>query len=148
MKNAIIVVVVLVVGAAAFWGGGYYREQKIRANPRLLFSQGGPGGTADGREAFGGGRGGFGRLGGGQGGPGGTGGFSGVPILSGTLDEITDDELIMTTERGSVTVKINDETEYRQASEADAKDLQKKEEIIVEGERDDEGGLTAKAVIQ
>ena len=148
MKNAIIVVVVLVVGAAAFWGGGYYREQKIRANPRLLFGQGdqgGPGGGFGGRQGGPGGS-----FGGGQSrGQGGPGGFrGGAPVLSGTLDEVTDDELTLTTNFGSVTVKIGDKTKFKQAEETDSKDLKEKEEVIIEGERDDDGNLTAKAVIQ
>ncbi len=155
MKNAIIVVVVLVVGAAAFWGGGYYREQKIRANPRLLFGQGGQGGSG----GFGGRQGGPGGPGGGffrgggqdhdQGGPGGGGGFrGGAPVLSGTLDEVTDDELTLTTNFGSVTVKIDDKTKFKQAEETDSENLKEKEEVLIEGERDDDGNLTAKVVIQ
>ena len=151
MKNAIIVVVVLVVGAAAFWGGGYYQEQKIRANPRLLFSQGGmggPGGAFGGSQGRPGGPGG-GFRGSGQGGPGGAGGFrGGAPVLSGTLDQVTDDELTLTTDFGSVTVKIDGDTKFKQAEKADAKDLKEKEEVLIEGERDDDGNLIAKAVIQ
>ena len=156
MKNAIIVVVVLVVGAAAFWGGGYYREQKIRANPRLLFGQAGPGGQG-GPGGFGGRQGRPGGPGGGfrgggqdhdQGGSGGGGFRGGAPVLSGTLDEVTDDELTLTTNFGSVTVKIDDKTKFKQAEEADSKDLKEKEEVLIEGERDDDGNLTAKVVIQ
>lgn len=157
MKNAILVVVLLVVGAAAFWGGGLYKEQAIRANPRLLFGQGGPGGPGN---FFAGGqnssgdfsgarRGGPGGPGGGlRGGQGGPGGFRGSPVLSGTLDEVTDEELTLTTDFGSVTVKIDDKTEFKQAEKTDSGDLEEKEEVIIEGERDDDGNLTAKVVIQ
>ena len=161
MKNAILVVVVLVVWAAAFWGGGLYKAQAIRANPRLLFGQGGPGGGGNFFAEPGGGQGG---PGGAQGGPGGNfsgarreggggqggrGGFrGGTPVLSGTLDEVTDNELTLTTDFGSVTVKIDDKTKFKQAKTTDSGDLEEKEEVLVEGERDDDGNLTAKVVIQ
>lgn len=151
MKNIVIAIVVVVVGAASFWGGGYYQEQKIRANPRLLFGQGGPGGGLGGGQSgqgrFGGMRGGG--TGGGfqpQGGPDGQ--HRGAPILSGRLDKIEDDELTMTTRFGSVKIKLDADTEFSRAAKSDAQELEEKEDVFIETEADDEGNLTAKSVVQ
>ncbi len=141
MKNVVIIVVVLVVGAVSFWGGTYYQRQSFGANRRGFIGQGGPRG-------FGGGNpgGGF----GGQRGAGNNGDTQrrGTPIISGRLDKIGDDELTLTTQRGTVKVAIDGKAVVKNAEKVDAKDLETKKDVLIEVEIDEDGEMTAKTIIQ
>lgn len=142
MKNIVIVVVVLAVGAVSFWGGAYYQRQSFGANRRGFIGQGGPSG------GFRGGNSSDGHFG-----PGGArnapnGQQRGTPIISGRLDKITDDELTLTTQRGTLKVATDGKAVVKQAEKADAKDLVTKEDVLIEVEFDDDGEMTAKTIIQ
>ncbi len=141
MKNVVIIIVVLVVGAVSFWGGTYYQRQSFGANRRGFIGQGGPRG-------FGGGNpgGGF----GGQRGAGNNGDTQrrGTPIISGRLDKIGDDELTLTTQRGTVKVTIDGKAVVKNAEKVDAKDLETKKDVLIEVEIDEDGEMTAKTIIQ
>ena len=142
MKNIVIVVVVLVVGAASFWGGAFYQRQSFGANRRGFIGQGGNpggfrGGPGDGH--FGGPRSARNAPNGQQ---------RGTPIISGRLDKISDDELTLTTQRGTAKVTIDGKAVIKQAEKADVKDLETKKDVLIEVEFDDNGEMTAKTIIQ
>ncbi|HEB12344.1 MAG TPA: hypothetical protein ENI11_01545 [Actinobacteria bacterium] len=143
MKNIVIVVVVVVVAAVSFWGGTYYQRQQFGAGRRSFIGQGGPGG------GFGGGNPGgrhFGGSGSARNAPNGQ--QRGTPIISGRLDKITDDELTLTTQRGTLKVATDDKVIVKHAEKVDDKDLETKKDVLIEVEFDDDGEMTAKTIIQ
>lgn len=142
MKNVIIVVVILVVGAVSFWGGTYYQRQSFGVNRRGFNGQGG-------QRGFGGGNPGGGGFGGQRGaGNNGDAQRRGTPIISGRLDKITDDELTLTTQRGTVKVATDGKAVVKNAEKVDAKDLETKKDVLIEVEIDEDGEMTAKTIIQ
>jgi hypothetical protein len=77
---------------------------------------------------------------------GGQGGRAGQAPLAGTIDKIDGAALILTTDSGSVTVKLDDQTRVHRQVAASASDLKAGDRVVVSGARAADGGLTAAAI--
>ena len=126
---------VLMVAAAA---GGYFYGNKT-GSARALAQ----------RAAFVAQRGGggfFGGAGGQQ--PGATGGTPRAtqPRLAGTISSVEDDRLELSTQDGTVTVIVNDQTVISRMDTLKAADLKSGEQAVVFGDRDVQGNLVARSL--
>jgi hypothetical protein len=135
----------IVIGVGAFYAGGWYQGQQRLSRFRAM-ANGGQGFPGGGQGPMGGqGRGsqGFGAPGG-QGDPRGMAGRQ--RILSARVDAMEDGEITLTTQFGSVTVKLDKKTDFKRTAAAKKTDIEKGSEVLIESEPDDDGGLTAKTV--
>jgi hypothetical protein len=147
MKRGLMALVAVVV-LAAVGGGAYYYgtkvgEKRVLANPQLIFQQLG--------EEQGGGR--FQRQFQGQGvAPSGTpqAGLSGRQMLggglTGTIEKIEGDTVVLTTDDGSVQVKTSDTTLVEKTMSVNVADLEVGERVIVSGTKNDDGSYTARSI--
>lgn len=146
MKTIAAIVVILAVAGASFWGGIYFEQQRRIAQRQAIMN-----GTADPSDMpqgkIPGMGGGMGRTGNDQQSQDGQGAQRRTPTMTGRLDKITDDELTLTTNFGSVKIEIGDDTEYKSTEKADFEDLKVKKDIIIEAEPDDDGNMVAKTVV-
>jgi hypothetical protein len=147
MKNKLVIAgLAVVIAIGAFFAGSWYQQQQRRNQFQAM---------ANGQRSWGGQ--GQGPMGGGRG-QGFPGGQTGAPlggqrgagmrqrVLSARVDVIDGDELTLTTQFGSVKVKLGDKTEFEKAAAAKQGDIKKGADVIIETEADDSGNLTAKTV--
>lgn len=146
-KNAVTIIAVIIVGGLAFFGGTYYQENKTEneiaefsnltpeeRQERVQSGEGFPGGARR-------------RPGGPSQRPGGFGGGAFGASLEGTIDKIEDDQIIITTERGSQTIKLSDDVAVGLASDGNLADLQEGSTILIKINREDDE-LTAERITQ
>ncbi len=146
-KNAVTIIAVIIVGGLAFFGGTYYQENKTEneiaefsnltpeeRQERFQSGEGAPGGAGR-------------RPGGPSQRPGGFGGGAFGANLEGTIDKIEDDQIIITTERGSQTIKLSDDVAVGLASDGNLADLQEGSTILIKINREDDE-LTAERITQ
>lgn len=158
MKKLWITIIAMVVVAGLSFGAGVFYQSRFSAGPRFGgMMMGGPGGGMMGGGPGGGGMmrssngGGFGqgfRARGSQG-SGGRDFFRqmGERAITGRLDRIEDDKLVLTTPFGSVKVDITSKTKVKKTQKTDLSKLEKGKQIIVNVKADNEGKLSAKSVI-
>ncbi len=146
-KNAVTIIAVIIVGGLAFFGGTYYQENKTE-NEIAEFSNLTPEERQERFQSGEGAPGGAGRRPGGPGQrPGGFGGGAFGANLEGTIDKIEDDQIIITTERGSQTIKLSDDVAVGLASDGNLADLQEGSTILIKINREDDE-LTAERITQ
>ena len=137
MKNIILIIITAaVVGVAAFWGGTYYQQQQFQ-NRAARFAGISPeqfknrGGLFAGRQ--------------GNSGPGRQRGYRN---LSGRLDKINNDTIIITTRFGSQEIKLDDKTKVNIAAPADKTKLKTGSDLAIKIKRLDDGTLKADSITQ
>ena len=138
-KNLIIiagvVVLVLAVGGGSFYGGIVYEQSQAAALRASFFSgRGGGGGDAGG---------GFGGFGGG-GGAGGGGAANGG--AAGQIKSISGNTIVLSTAQSEVTVNVSASTQIMKLAAGALTDLQVGERIVVRGDRDASGNITATVI--
>ena len=131
------VVLILLIGGGAFAGGMTFERWRV-ANLRNSFfaNRGGNGGDG------GGGGGGFFGGGGGGGFGGGGGGFGGRGSF-GQIKSIDGNTVTLSTPQNVVTIKLTDTTTVQKAIVGTREDLAVGEQIMVRGDRDASGNITA-----
>lgn len=147
------IVLVLAVGSGSFYGGMLFQQaQSTNIRNDFFANRGGDGGPSTGSgQAFGVGPGNFG--GGGNSGGGGNfgGGNGNGPDGGRTFGQITrieGDTITLSTPQGQNEIKVTltDSTQIQKTVVGDAGDLKTGDTIVVAGERDSEGNVTAQTV--
>ena len=72
--------------------------------------------------------------------------MGGPPAAMGTVDKVEGDTITVTTDDGPVTVIAKDDTVVLKTSRPKVSDLQPGEQVIVSGEKDADGNITARAI--
>lgn len=139
MIALIAVLVVAGVGAGGYFLGMKAGEQKVLANPSLVFQRmGGQGGQIriDGQ------------FPGQDGAP--TGGRGGVQFqgggLAGTVESVNGADVVIKTDQGSITVKTTDSTLIEKNVTVAVGDLTVGESVMVSGSKNDDGSYTARSI--
>jgi len=147
-KNIITIVAVIIIGGLAFFGGTFYQEKRTE-NEIAEFSNLTPEERQERFQSGEGFPGGAGRRPGGDYGqrPGGFGGGGFGANLEGTIDKIEDDQIIMTTQLGSQTIKINDGARIGMVSNGKIDDLKEGSTILIKINREDDE-ITAERIIK
>ncbi len=137
-----VVVLVILVGAGGFWGGMTYQtNQDSQAQARFFEQRGQPpsdGQMPEGMQAPNDGQGVFGQA---------QGGFRGGGVgYNGTMGEVKSMEgntLTLSTAQDVTTVNLTDTTKITKSVEGTTSDLQPGVRVMVAGETDDQGNVTA-----
>lgn len=138
-KMILIVVAVILVAAVAlgsfFGGAAYQKSQSNKIQEEFFTTRGGqpPSGDFDGQMPPGG------QM---QFDSSGTGAFAGRG-LSGEIQALDGDTLLMTTLDGVITVNLSDSTRILKSVDADADDLQAGTNVTIVGQQQEDGTITA-----
>jgi hypothetical protein len=147
MKRAVValvaVVVLVGVGGGAFYYGTKVGENRVLQNPQLLFQQlgaGQQGGTF--QRQF------QGQFPGASGTPqaGQRGTLAQGGGLTGTIEQIEGNTVVITTDAGSVRVQTSDTTLIEKTMSVGVGDLTVGERVIVSGSQNDDGSYTARSI--
>jgi len=131
----IAVLVLAAVGGGAFWAGTKAGQKQALQNPASFFQQRARGqdgqfpmeeGTPPAGQRFG-----QSQAGGG---------------LTGTIEKVEGDTVILTTDEGSVTVKTSDTTLIEKTMSVGTKDLAIGDRVMVSGSKNDDGSYTARSI--
>ena len=133
------IVVVLVVAGGSFYGGMLYgKSQATPTTPEEMFAQfrgqRGAGQFSGGGQAPSGVQGGQVRIG----------GFGGG--TTGTVENIDEDVLIISTDDGPVKVLVTDTTMVQITRSASVDELELGSTVVVAGSRNDDGSITARSI--
>lgn len=138
MKKFILIIGAVIIAAAiaagSFYGGmAYQRNQVNSVRDRFLRERG--------LEGAGPGSGGF--PGAGQNGAGGPGGGFFGRGITGQLKSVGDSVLTLSTPQNDITVTLSEHTRIEKTSTGALADLQPGQQVMVTGERDSDGNITA-----
>ena len=127
-------VVVLAVGAGSFWAGMAFGESRANQARQRLFQErfGGQGGQFPGPFRTP------------QPGQGGAERFAGG--ILGTIEAVEGDALVITTQEGTIRVRITDTTLVEKYTTVAIGDLESGERVAVSGTRNEDGSYTARSI--
>jgi hypothetical protein len=129
---AILVVAFLAVAGGSFWLGTYYQEQSRTAQMRQFFGGGGQGrppGTPGGNQQ--------GMANRQQAGPMG---------INGRVDKVDSNSITITTRMGSQKIEVSSGVKVNKSSPGGIDDIEKGNEIFIQGERKSDGKIQAETI--
>lgn len=138
---AIGVVLVLAVGGGAFWAGMSYGKSQLLKSPEALLEAMRNAGTMPFGQRFQGQGGQLTGTGTGQGGiraPGGG--------VTGTIEKVEGDTIVLSTNDGVVKVKVSDSTIIQKTVEVPVSDLEVGKQVIVAGSANEDGSINARSI--
>ena len=133
MMITVVSIAFIAIAAGSFWAGTYYQNQKM-INQFRQFSGMRPNQQTGGMNPE-------------QHQPGMMGGgLQGLMGLTGKVDSITPDSITMTTRMGSQKIEITTDIKVNKSASGSISDIDQGMEILVQGERDEEGRIQAESI--